>query len=345
MKILTLKHFMRVACVLAAFIASSGWANAESAAEFYQGKTVKLVVGYGAGGGYDTYARMLAPHFEKRLGATVVVENRPGGGGMVVISQVAASPGDGLTMVLANFEAASLGQILDSPGIRFDVTELPVLGRVSGEPKVLLLSKESPFRTVADLQAAKDPIKWAGGGKTDGIADVAAIFSEAFGLNAKIIIGYKGAKESALAAIRGEVDGLFSAAGTAQKLVKNGQLLPIAVMDRKRSPFFPELPTIFELTSPTAEQAWWIDYRAGLTELGRTLLTAPGTPADRVALLRGVVAQTLSDPAVVAEADKKRRPLGFSSADETEDRVAKTITAVSKSDIDRLRRVILDKYY
>src|SRR3546814_18963356 len=64
-------------------------AAAETAAEFYQGKVVKLVVGYGPGGGYDLYARMLAPHLERSLGATVVVENRTGGGGLVVISQLA----------------------------------------------------------------------------------------------------------------------------------------------------------------------------------------------------------------------------------------------------------------
>src|SRR3546814_394241 len=191
-------------------------AAAETAAEFYQGKVVKLVVGYGPGGGYDLYARLLAPHLEQRLGATVVVENRPGGGGMVVISQLANGDGDGLTLVLANLEAAALGQILDSAGIRFDVTALPVLARVGSDPKIVLLGTGSPFRSIADLQAADRPIRWSGGGKTDAIADNAAVLSHALGLRAEIIIGYKGAKESALAAARGEADGMRSEEHTSE---------------------------------------------------------------------------------------------------------------------------------
>ena len=258
--LMMLRNLARAIALLAMVSIVPGWASAETAAEFYAGKVVKLVVGYGPGGGYDSYARLLAPFLEKRLGATVVVENRPGGGGMVAIGQLAASQGDSLTLVLANMEAAALGQLLDNPGIRFDVTELSIVARVAGERKVALLSAESPF-----------------GGKTDGIADGAAIFSEALGLNSEIIIGYKGSKEVALAAIRGEVDGLFISAGTARKLAAKGQLNALAVMDRERSPVLPDVPTIFELADLSPERAWWIDFRAGIGALGRTLVAAPGS--------------------------------------------------------------------
>jgi putative tricarboxylic transport membrane protein len=344
-----LRHLARVLAVLALLVCVpaclSGVAMAETAAEFYRGKVVKLVVGYGAGGGYDTYARMLAPHLEQRLEATVVVENRPGGGGMVAISQLAAGEGDGLTLVFANLEAAALGQLLDSPGIRFDVTNLPVIARVAGEPKVLLLSAQSPFRSLADLQAADRPIKWSAGSKTDGIADTIAVTSEALGLNSEIIIGYKGAKEAALAAIRGESDGLVASADSARSLAKNGDLLPVAVLDRARSPLMPEVPTIFEVTELNDAQAWWIDSRAQLTGLGRTLIAAPGTPAERVEFLRAAADAVLTDPAVLAEAESTKRPIDYLPHGRVEEMIARSVTAAGADDLARLREVVLKKYY
>lgn len=344
-EVLFFRKLSAVAFVLTAALGLAAPTAAETAAEFYKGKVVKLVVGYGPGGGYDTYARMLAPHLEERLDATVVVENRPGGGGMVVLNQLATSTDDGVTLVLANLEAAALGQILGSPGIRFDLAALPVLGRVSGEPKVLMVGNESPFRSLADLQSASRPIKWAGGGKTDGIADLAAVVSQAMDLNSKIIIGYKGAKESALAAIRGEVDGLFASAGTARKLVQKGQLIAVAVIDRKRTEFLPEVPTIFELADLSEEKAWWIDYRSDLSALGRTLVAGSNTSADKVSYLRGVIAKILTDPDVVAEADSKKRPLAFAPYSETEAVVQQTVAVVDRQNVERLREVILNKYY
>jgi tripartite-type tricarboxylate transporter receptor subunit TctC len=340
-----MRHFLHIVAALFALSVLATPAGAETAAEFYKDKVVRLVVGYGPGGGYDAYARLLAPHLEARLGATVVVENRPGGGGMVAISQLAASEGDGLTLVLANLEAAALGQLLDSPGIRFDVSELPVVARVAAEPKVILLSAQSPFRTVADLRAADRAIKWSSGGKTDGIADSVALFSEALGLRSEIIIGYKGAKESALAAIRGETDGMAASSGSARKLAKNGDLVALAVLDRQREPLMPDVPTIFELVDLSDDQAWWVDYRASLTSLGRTLVTAPGTPADRLAYLRAAADAVLSDPAVAAEAEGKGRPLGYLAHGGVEELIARSVKATDASDIERLRDVILHKYY
>lgn len=320
-------------------------AAAGSAADFYQGKVVKLVVGYGPGGGYDLYARMLAPHLERRLGATVVVDNRPGGGGMVAISQLANSQGDGLTLVLANLEAAALGQILDSAGIRFDVAALPVLGRVASDPKVVLLGTGSPFRSIADLRAAERPIRWSGGGKTDAIADTAAVLSHTLNLRAEIIIGYKGAKEAALAAVRGESDGLVLSDGTARTLAAGGDLAAVAVLARERSALMPEVPTIFELADIDDEDARWLDYRAGLTNLGRTLVTAPGTPEERLAFLREATASVLTDPALLAEAEATKRPIGYAAPQAVAGWIAATVGPLDAAAVDELRDVILNKYY
>src|SRR3546814_2468860 len=83
--------------------------------------------------------------------------------------------------------------------------------------------------------------------------------------------------------------------GTARTLIAGGQLAPVAVLSRQRSTLLPEVPTIFEVATIGDEQAWWLDYRAGLTELGRTLIAAPGTPDDRLAFLRQAVDSVLKD--------------------------------------------------
>src|SRR3990170_3983388 len=108
-------------------------AEAEDAAAFYKGQTVRLIVGYGAGGGYDAYARQLAPHLEKRLGATVVVENRTGAGGLLALNQLAAGAPDGLSIMLVNGEGAALAQLLGEEGVRYDPMKVPWLGRAAGK--------------------------------------------------------------------------------------------------------------------------------------------------------------------------------------------------------------------
>ncbi len=188
------RYMMTLCLAVTLGLAGSSSTRAQDSGEaFYAGKTLRLVVGYGAGGGYDAYARLLAPHLKARLNV-VVVENRPGGGGLTALNQVAAGKADGLTLMIIDGQAAALGQLLDQPGVRFDLNRLTWLGRVVAEPRILLWSARSPFRTMADGINAPRPLKWAASGKTDSIADVIAFASEALGLNSKIIIGYKGSR-------------------------------------------------------------------------------------------------------------------------------------------------------
>src|SRR3546814_15936706 len=113
--------------------------------------------------------------------------------------------------------------------------------------------------------------------------------------------------------------------GTARTLIAGGQLAPVAVLSRQRSTLLPEVPTIFEVATIGDEQAWWLDYRAGLTELGRTLIAAPGTPADRLACLRQAVDRVPNDPVVVAEAEATKTHSRPPSTPPAEGRNARTV--------------------
>src|SRR3546814_11346654 len=96
--------------------------------------------------------------------------------------------------------------------------------------------------------------------------------------------------------------------GTARTLIAGGQLAPVAVLSRQRSTLLPEVPTIFEVATIGDEQAWWLDYRAGLTELGRTLIAAPGTPDERLAFLRQANDRVPNQPLVVAADAADQQP-------------------------------------
>jgi len=320
-------------------------AEAEDAAAFYKGQTVRLIVGYGAGGGYDAYARQLAPHLEKRLGATVVVENRTGAGGLLALNQLAAGEPDGLSIMLVNGEGAALAQLLGEEGVRYDLMKLPWLGRVSTEAGVVLLGPRLPYRTLADAAAATERIRWGAGGKTDSLGDRAAVLSHALGLNSKIILGYKGANEAALAAIQGEVDAIVVSAGTAGKFVRDGTMTAAAVMDRERSPLLPDVPTVFEAADLSPEAAWWLDFRAKVGEIGRALITTPGVPDDRVQFLRAVAAAMLADPAVVAEGDGTGRPIEYAAATELRELIRQTLETLDSAKLAEVRSVLLEKYY
>lgn len=320
-------------------------AQVSDAANFYAGKTIRLIVGYGPGGGYDTYARMLAPHLEARTGATVIVENRPGGGGLVALNQVVAAKGDGLTLMIANAEGAVLAQLVGKEGVRYDLRRVTWLARVSSEARILMWSAKSPFRTLADGLHAPRTIKWAASGKSDSIADVISFASVALGLDSRIIIGYKGSKEAALAAIRGEADGISVSASSAKKYSQGNKLIAAAVLGRERSPLFPDLQTVFEMVDLPPDKAWWLDFRARMTEIGRAVITTPGVAQGRAAFLRAVFEEILSDPEVHAEARAKRRILSFAPADRLRDLVDETLSSLDEEKLAEVRRVVLERYY
>src|SRR6202163_2201403 len=120
------------ALALAACAPAARAQDAERA--YFGGKTVRMVVGYGPGGGYDAYARMVAPHLSKVLGASVVVENQPGAGGLVALNRIATAAPEGLTIMIVNGTGAALSQLTEQAGVRFDLGQFGYLGTVSASP-------------------------------------------------------------------------------------------------------------------------------------------------------------------------------------------------------------------
>src|SRR5215207_6027054 len=144
---------------LAAPAASAAAQDSEQA--YFAGKTVRFVVGFGPGGGYDAYARMLAPYLSKVLGATVIVENRPGAGGLVALNGVYIAPADGLTMMIVNGTAAVFSQLTDLQGARYDLDKIGYIATLSAPPSLWTVSPHHEVKTISEALTGSRKWRWA----------------------------------------------------------------------------------------------------------------------------------------------------------------------------------------
>jgi tripartite-type tricarboxylate transporter receptor subunit TctC len=307
---------------------------------YFSGKTVRMVVGYGPGGGYDAYARMIAPHLTKVLGASVVVENQPGAGGLVALNRVATAPPDGLTMMIVNGTGAALSQLAEQSGARYDLGQLGYLGTVSASPWIWLVGPNSPIKTVQDAIKIGRRLNWAASGPADGLSDGAAFTCEALMLDCRVVLGYAGSNQAALAVTQGEMDAIYVSDTSANNYVASGQQHAVAAMGRVKSRFFPDVPTIFEAVKLTADQTWLFDFRAKLENLGRILLVPPGLPPGRLAFLQAAVKETLNDPALKAEGERSERYIDYLDADATRKNAQDVVINITSEQRTRIQDIL-----
>jgi len=309
--------------------------------DFFKGKTVRLVVGFGAGGGYDAYARMIAPRLGKALGANLVVENQPGAGGLTALNRTYIAPADGLTLMIVNGTAAGLSEIVQEPGVKYELGKFGNLGIVSASPWVWLVNAEHPIVTnVQEAMKLGKRIRWSASGPIDGLSDGAAITCFALKLDCQIVIGYKGSSEAALAVTRGEMDSIYVSDTSANNYVKSGQNKAVATMGRKKSRFFPDLPTIFEQVQLTPEQVWWFDFRATVDDLGRILVTPPNMAPARLAFLQDAVKKVLNDPELMAEGEKSQRYIDYQDPETTRKKINDAVSNLTPEQRAQIKQVL-----
>lgn len=341
-----LKRRALLPVLLAACCAATA-APAQSPQEFYKGKIVRLVNGGSAGSGYDLYSRMLAPHLEKKLGAAkVIVESRPGAGMMIAMNHVWVQKPDGLTLMLAPGEGAQLGQIVGNTAIRFKLEEFAIIARVNTAPRLLIINPKLPYKSIADIVAAKKLFRIGANGKTDGTSDTTAPMCHALGIPCKIHIGYKSSRDFAHAAVKGEVDGTILVEDSSERYSKGGQLRPVVVVSRERSKLMPDVPTIHEAVKLTPQQAEWLDFRDDVRKLGRLLIAPPKTDPKLLAFLRQAAKEILTDPENLKEFEKRRNPAFYGSPEEIDTILAATSAAkMAPARVAEIRKIILEKYY
>jgi putative tricarboxylic transport membrane protein len=333
--------FRAGAGIAAGLVATPSRSRAENAADFYRGRKARLVVGSGAGGGYDSYARMLAPHLSAALGASVAVENRPGAGGLLALNQIYDSEPDGLAVMIVSGSGAALAQLLGQEGASFDLQRMTWIAGLGADTPIVMLSPRSSFRTLAELIAADHPVNWSASGRATGQGIWITFFTHALAIPSHLITGYKGSNEAALAAMRGEVDGIIVTASSAHSYAQEGQMLPIAAIGHERSSLFPDLPTVFEGATLTSDAGWWMDYCLRTAEVSRTVIGPPDLPADRTQFLQDAFQKILTDPALLAEAEAADRLLAYQTPAFIRERALDLLTGVDEAHRGTLKTLLV----
>jgi tripartite-type tricarboxylate transporter receptor subunit TctC len=308
--------------------ASPGHAQ-EAERAFYAGKTVRMIVGSGTGGGYDIFSRLIAPYLAKTLGTTVIVENQPGAGGLIALNRLYVAPPDGLQISLSNGTSAAFAQLTGDQAARFDLARFTYLATVGAPPGLWLVGPDSPIREVQQAIDARMKWRWASSGATSGLGIGAAFTCEALKLDCHVVQGYKGSADAGLAVTRGEMDALYVPESSANNFVKAKQNWALATISRTKSRFFPDRPTVFEAAGMDSEQTWVMDFLANVEKLGRILLAPPGIPPARLAFLQEAVKQTLHNPQLIADGEKAERIIEYLDPDSTYRNVLAAVGSVT----------------
>jgi tripartite-type tricarboxylate transporter receptor subunit TctC len=271
--------------------------------------------------------------------------NENAAGGLVAMNRLLNAPPDGTTILLTSGEGTALGQLLGNPGVRYDVRQLVWLARVSGPPKVALVSANSPYKSFAEVVKSDRAFIWGGTGKTDGNSDYQALLAHALGFKTKIIHGYKGSSGMNLAIEQGEIDSRVITDESGFRASRSGKIKALVTLSRERSTKFPTVPTVFEQVKVTPAQAKWLDWRAGVTAIGRVIVTTPGVPKDRVDYLRASLKEVMNSAEYIAQAKKRRLSPGYLDGATVQDMVMKTMSTLDDKELAELKHVVLNKYY
>ncbi|MGI9412855.1 MAG: Bug family tripartite tricarboxylate transporter substrate binding protein [Hyphomicrobiales bacterium] len=333
------------AVLLVLCISSVRTAAAETPAQFYEGKTLTVVVGVAAGGGYDAYARFLAPHLEAVTGATVVVVNQPGASGILALNRLMGQAPDGLTLMFANGSTSALAQFLRQEGVRYDLSKMAWIAGVISERRVLIVPAGQDFTTLLGRSKDGTTLRWGGTGLASGQTLAAALLSEAIGLKARIVLGFKGSRQTVAALLGGELDAVILSSSSAWKFARSEELHAVATLAGSRSPLLPDVPAVLEHKELPASAHSWIELIAGFTTVGRAYVAPPGIDAARVAFLRAAFERILTDPVIKADAQTIGRPLHHTPGEEMAGRVARMLRNMTPERADQIRNAILSRIH
>jgi tripartite-type tricarboxylate transporter receptor subunit TctC len=292
---------------------------------FFHGKTVRIIVGTSPGGGFDVYSRTLARHMGKYTtgNPNFIVENMPGAGHRIAANHVykIARP-DGLT--LGNFFGGLLvGQVLSYSGIEFDAMRFEYVGVPVKDNPVCALTKASGITSYERWSAAKAPVKLGATGADDlMLYGIPKILNAALGLPVQVVAGYKGTSDIRLAAESGELAGgcwgWESIRSTWRKAIENGDVNVVLQTVPKTQPDLSKVPLAVDMAKTDEGRQLIQTGIHNVSAITRPYVLPPGTPKDRVQILRKALAETIKDQEFLAEVKKLNLAVDPISGEELE---------------------------
>jgi tripartite-type tricarboxylate transporter receptor subunit TctC len=299
----------RAVLVASAMLAVTPPASGQDATPFYKGKTIRIIISTGVAGGYAEYARLLADHMGRYIAGQpgFIVQSMPGAGGLLAANHLyAQAPQDGTTIGIVH-SSVPLTPLWGNKGVRFDALKFNWIGSLDRTDGMCISWHDSPVKTWRDVLERQFTVGSSGAGSQ--MDTYPAILNRLFGTKIKVVAGYKDGTDVYLAMERGELDGRCGGQLTVIKstrpywLTEHKINVPIVIAER-RSPDFPDTPTVMEFVKDTATRQQ-LDLLMVTQNLDRPVMAPPGVPAARVKELRDAFDATVLDPAFRADVEKK----------------------------------------
>lgn len=297
-------------------------ASAQSVADFYKGRPLSLYIGYGAGGGYDLYSRLLAKHIGRHLpgNPNVIPRNEPGAGSFKLANELyQVLPRDGSVVGMFS-EALIISQILGDPAAKFVPGEFNWIGRLADSDAVLVTTPNAPVKSFKDSLQTEVVIGVPGAGSATllNVTVVKNLFNTKF----KFVSGYEGSAQLRLAMERGEVQGSGSTLWRVDRnWIRELGYHVIYQASLEQAPDLPEAPTLVSLARDDNERKL-LRFFSSYTTIGRSIVAPPQVPMDRVKALRAAFDAAVKDPAFLADAAQGKMDIATLSGEKLEALIA-----------------------
>lgn len=302
---------LRLAAAAALLIQASVAATTVRSDDFYHGKTVTVLVGYAAGGGYDINARLLARHLPDHIlgHPSVIVENMPGAGSLKMLEFLnRQAPTDGTTIGLFDFTQIT-NSVLTPDTVKIDFRRYQWIGSIAQDLAVCYVWNRLKATSLAD--AEKIPSLAMGRTNPGTSSDIEQkILRKLFGVHVKSVAGYAGSSQAFIAVENGELDGgCLTWSSLPPQWIAGKKITPLLRLSKATAPDLPaDVPDAADIAkSPRDRQI--IEFLTAAGKLGKPIVASPATPQAQVDLLRKAFADTMTDPSFLADAAKTRQPV------------------------------------
>jgi len=312
---------------------------------FYEGKTVRVIVGLAAGGGYDLYARTLARHLGKHIpgNPAVIVENMTGAGSVIAANYLykIARP-DGLT-IGHYLGGIALQQLLGKSGIEFDARSFRYIGVPAQDNFIIGVHKSTGITDVNAWIASKQIVKFGGIGPGAGSDDIPKILAATINLPAQVVSGYKGTADTRLAFNNGEVQATSNAWESTKSTWKNelnsGMLKVVLQANLKSHPELKNIPVSYEMAKTEEAKTLMATVLRANSPTVRPFMAPPGTPEEPVQILRKAFMTTMNDPEFLTETKKANLDINPLDGAELEQHI-KEIFKLDAAQIAKLKEIL-----
>lgn len=313
------------ALLVAGLWLSAAGAPGANAADFYQGKQIRLILGFPAGNDYDLGARLLSKYLVKYIPGqpTIIPQNLPQAASVAAANYLyAQAPRDGT--VLGSFSRNIVNDALTGqPNVDLDPRKFAWLGATSRPARVCARWFTAPVKTPADLFTQEFIVGAAGA--TSSLAILPTVLNKVLGTKFRIVEGYQGMGDAMLAMQRGETQGMcasYAQFRIADQLIRDGKVTFLLRAEQAPIPEIPDVPSIFDYAR-TDEQRELMQFVFSSTEFGRPYVFPPGVPQDRVDIMRKAIAEAARDPGLIAEAASLKMDMTYTPPERLEHVLAK----------------------